>query len=305
MKIRSFWCAATIVLAATGCEKESQLQDDQYPKQVGDPPLVSVQEAGAAPQQALRIKPAVGTSQSANLQMTVSPASAEDASKKSAEGAGAAKDEKKPPPAMSLSMSLSSKVTKVEDSGAFHTEATVDRASSSNPQLAAMGIVDKLVGLKVNQVVSDRGVVTGGEVKVPEELAPLKPLLNDSLQQLAFSLPEEPVGVGATWVARETLMRNGMRVFQQTTFKVEGLTGGQAKLAVTLKQHAPRQEFKAMGQTLNLESLATEGSGTVVLDLARPLPMAMNLTLEIAITLKVNGQRAVSETAVEVDMSAR
>jgi hypothetical protein len=40
--------------------------------------------------------------------------------------------------------------------------------------------------------------------------------MSSTVQSLTLPFPEEPVGVGAHWVARQSLALNGMQAFQKT-----------------------------------------------------------------------------------------
>ena len=288
MNLRSIWVVVTIALAGFACEKDSKpLNESEYPRNVGDPPIVSIQNAGRTPQQTLRLRPAVDTEQKVELRLEMAMG-----------GAAAAM------PSMDMAMHMSSKVGKVEDNGTFHQNVSIDSVKFDNPELAGMGLSDMLSGMKVSQITSDRGIITGGSIDLPPKMAMLKPMFDDSMKQLAFSLPEGPVGVGATWTTKETLEKNSMRIYQEITFKITELDKTRAKLDMTMKQQALRQDIEMMGQKMTLEKLSSSGSGTAVLTFDKPMPTAMNLTIKVSTAMKVGDQRATVDMTMKMDMTS-
>ena len=291
MTLRSHSIILAVLLAGVACEKDSKktLDPSEYPKNVGDPAIVEMAEAGRTPHQPLRLKPAVDTEQKVqmNLEMDMKGPMAAAA------------------PNMNMSMNMAAKVTKVEANGNFHTEMGFEGIKFADPQLESMGMGDMLNGMKMTQITSERGVMEGGGVQLPPDLAMLKPMFDDSMKQLAFALPKESVGIGASWPTKETLEKNNVRVYQEITFTVAELAKNQAKLKMKLMQQAPSQTIDMMGQKVKVEKLESKGTGSATLAFDKPLPTAMNLTMDMTTKMSVNGQSVAMDMGLKVDMTSK
>jgi Family of unknown function (DUF6263) len=95
---------------------------------------------------------------------------------------------------------------------------------------------------------------------------------------MSSPLPEEPVGVGARWEVRQTLPWGGIIAFQKVEYELVAFDGRTASLKVKTDQSGPPQAMKnpalPPGVSINLESMAGTGSGTMNVPLDGLVPTA-------------------------------
>ena len=99
--------------------------------------------------------------------------------------------------------------------------------------------------------------------------------------QLAVALPADPVGVGARWTVSQQLDSLGLPLRQDIATTLTAVDGSRVALAVTLSQTplANTWSVPGGGGQLSVDSYPMQGTGTVTVDLAAPLPVAGSLTL--------------------------
>jgi hypothetical protein len=100
---------------------------------------------------------------------------------------------------------------------------------------------------------------------------------------LAAPLPEEPVGVGATWDTTTVVEQNGMRLTQIAHYKLLSRTRTRAALAVTIEQQAQPQTIVANGIKLELTSYRGGGAGQTALDLGMLVPRRSTVKVHSAL----------------------
>jgi len=92
-----------------------------------------------------------------------------------------------------------------------------------------------------------------------------------TLGDLSIPLPEEAVGPGATWEARQVHVSDGVHVFQKTEFTLQSVEGLVVVLRSRLEQQAPSQLMSAAdlpsGTAVRLKRLTGSGHGTITLRL--------------------------------------
>jgi len=103
--------------------------------------------------------------------------------------------------------------------------------------------------------------------------------LKQSMSQMAAPLPEEPVGVGATWDTTINIDQGGMKLTQVAKNKLVSLAGSSLSLAVSLSQTAPKQKLSKNGITVDLDSYSGSGGGETTLDLMQPVPTKATVKL--------------------------
>jgi len=175
----------------------------------------------------------------------------------------------------------------------FVSSEVVDRGD------AAMGALmdfqtKRIVGLTGGAVITSRGVAKSTELHTPEQVDDQTRQLIESLKQSAANfappLPEEPVGLGATWVETAVVIADGMKVTKTTNYKVVALEKGKVRLEV-VSQHVGDPKDYAPSAPPGTRIELKEYQGTV----------SGEVTVELAHVLAPSTQKA--ETVVDVFVS--
>lgn len=145
---------------------------------------------------------------------------------------------------------------------------------------------------------NDRGQLLGGRYNEQALDVPIRLLLmvENTLTTLDFiQLPEEPVGVGAQWVSRATLLTYGIKMEQETVYELIEHNGNEVLLGLSLRRSGDQQMVEASAPTsVEVISSRVNGVGRARLDLAA---LASNteatVTIRSEFSLDENGEREV------------
>jgi hypothetical protein len=122
--------------------------------------------------------------------------------------------------------------------------------------------------------------------------------LRQSMQQLSAHFPEESVGVGARWEVTMPIDTATFSMTQVATFTAKRIEDDRVDVDVSLKQTAPKQPFRIPGgMTLSLESLASEGAGSMSIDLRR---MVTTSTMKATTTMEIDVRQTSSDPPTRV-----
>ncbi len=196
-------------------------------------------------------------------------------------------------------------------------DVTLDRTGTNLTDAEHAKLIEELrtlVGITGTGTITDRGAYTDFAYELPEDLDPdlARQLreLEDQLQSVAVTLPEDPVGVGATWTTTQPIRAGGIRVTQQARYRLTTLDGATAGYAAQVTQTGTRQRI-TLGSlpdgitatltraeltgtvvgTLHLDSPATEATGSLTGD--QRITLAGDPSGPLVVT-----QRVVSTTTV-------
>jgi hypothetical protein len=248
------------------------------------PPLeVKLLNPGTGDRQVLRFKPAVGTRQ-------LSVMSFEQAMVLSMLGKSL------PSPDLPLiNTTIEVIVTKVEENGDIHyqfsypsMEVVPKPGTPSTLVEPIRAQLKQLKNIRGNFVMNNRGQLQAGNFELPKDLEPVVRQLfeqfSQSINQLSFPLPEEAVGIGATWQTTATLAINGMRLTQTGTYELVSRNNNIATLNIQVKQQAPPQVINSptlpATTKVQLKKLETQGRGRSTLDLSKPFVQQSTLSMQ-------------------------
>lgn len=324
LALTSLLFAALAVPACTGADTPKVIkQDADTPKTVAaspedavpgttktitptaqEAPVITLTNAGAEPRKQLRFSSSKGFHQDALMTMDMTMAL----------DMGAQKLPKTILP--TTKMVMDNTVTDISSEGDIHYEfklrdiEVLPREGAPDAMIASMkSALAGMDGLSGSSTVSNRGVVKAATFKIPDSLPQQMRQTMDSLQesvgQVAVPLPEEAVGVGATWEAVSKLTRgNGIKMTQKTSYELVSVVDSRVKLKIQLTQTAAPQTVKAPGMPAGAEAklvnLESSGSGLTELDLGMLAPVDSSISMDshFEMAVKVMGQ----EQNVSMDM---
>lgn len=288
---------AALLFAGMGCKrsKKAPAVDKDVeeaaafvpPKVESSPAEIKLLDAGKAPRQPLRYKLVAGQKETAALSMDI---------------AIQMKDGEIDMPVVRfplINLGIALEVKEVSPEAEARYDFTFTTASIDDRGDVSMGVymdpqIKALVGVGGTTVVTSRGVTKSLEIRTPDAVDDKAKQLIDSLKQSAAhfapALPEEEVGVGATWIETATVVADGMKVVKTTNYKLVSLEKGVARLEVTSQHVGDASQYAPhvpAGSRVELK----EYSGTVTGE----------VTLELAHVLAISKQK--SSTVVEVFVS--
>lgn len=251
------------------------------------PPKVELLNAGTQPQQILRFKPVVNTTETTTITLNTEM-------KVSIPGmSGAPRSTKLPSP----KMTMETIVTQVDPNGDVHYKFRYTDADMLGDASLPPGILDrarveikKMIGVSGSFVMDDRGHTKSTSLTIPKGVdATTRQMLEQSFQsldQLSVPLPEAAVGVGAQWKTLMPIKLYGISLNQTGTYELVSLKDGIAILKVGVEQQASDQKIALpgvpKGSNITLKSLNITGQGQMTVRLDRLLPAIATLSMTSA-----------------------
>jgi hypothetical protein len=139
--------------------------------------------------------------------------------------------------------------------------------------------IQKVKGLKIDVVMTDRGVVRKTEAKIPAGTdAETKSSMEEMRQSLAEAdiiFPEEPIGLGAQWQVKQKVKSDGITIDQTSTYTLNALEGDKVTISGAVVQTAANQKAPnpIMPQVkIDLNKLTGSETSTTTLDMAKLFP---------------------------------
>jgi len=283
-------------IALVGAQAPSTPQD--YPA-AGKPAIVTLVAPGAQPRTALRY--AIAKDYKAHMDLTM-------LMNMSMAMAGGPEQPLQMP---GIKMGADVQVTNVAPSGdvsfdlAF-TGVHVDEAGA-DPSIVAMlqSLDTDFKGVRGSTTMTNRGAASDWQIDLSKvtnpQLSQMMGSLSSSLNNLSVPLPEDAVGVGARWEARQTIQANGVQVRQKTTFELVALDGRAIKFKMTIEQTAPPQAINnpsmPPGADAALEQWTGNGGGTVAIDLTSLVPTS-ETTMQSSMVMSISFGGATQQVTV-------
>ncbi|HHH29983.1 MAG TPA: hypothetical protein ENK57_16785 [Polyangiaceae bacterium] len=248
------------------------------------PPKLTLLSDGAEPKKALRLAAKVGHTEKMRMAMRMS--------------IGMEMGGKKAPPSNLPPMLMDMDLEVADDRG---DRLRYDFVLSDTAVPATEGIPPKVVkvlaqalgtlkGMKGHAFVTRRGFTQDAKIAMPgtvdAQTQQVVQGMEQALRQISAPLPEEPVGVGATWRVVTHLSQNGVSLKETATYELKKMVGDRVELGVQLEQSAPKQKVKSpVGVTVDLLSLHSSGGGDMSLKLDRIAPVTSQLSLDSAVAM--------------------
>lgn len=266
---------------------------------------VKLVTAGTEPRNVLRLQPKTGDQQEAVLTMQMAM-----------EMLVGEMGQPMKLPALKTTMALT--VTGISDNGDITYNLTIADVEVSDepgvmPQMADMmrSSMGTVKGRSINGILSNRGISKGTEAKIPAGADPQTRQYLDQLKEsfsiLTVVLPEEAVGIGGKWEAREALKSQGMTLDQTTTYELLSTEDGKLGLKIDVSQHAANQKIQtpAMpGMKVNLHKMTGKGVGNVAASLGQVLPSQASIDshTEVSMSMSAAGQQQSMNMKTDVNL---
>lgn len=268
-------------------------------------------DAGAAPRRLLRLRFHAGTSELLALDQRMGMVLV------TSEANRGPQENRVAPPPMQITMRLA--VPEVLPDGQAVIDAVVQRtrlsggAPMENPRGRAQveATLAELVGLRVRARLSTLGVPSALELFVPPGVsAAMRQQLDqirDSLDKLYIRLPEQPLGVGATWIVPMRSSIAGMVVDARYRYTLARLDAASASFSVEIAFAAPPQSLRIGDATATFESLTGSGKGFVSMQWDHLVPSwAVTSLVEGSFTVAgSDGSAAHSTLHLDIGMVAK
>lgn len=197
-------------------------------------------------------------------------------------------------------------------------DAALERVGlqAKGPQQEAMASqmrapMDKLKGLQLGYFISPTGHVRDIKIRMPagfpQQAEQLLSGMNQSFEAMVTPLPEEPVGVGATWEVVTRVSSSGADLVQLATYTLKARAGTKATLDVTVKQVAAKATINPpglpAGTTARMISFHSNGGGLSQIDTTSVAPVSGRMDVKSGMQLEVGDASAKAErTTVETTL---
>ena len=162
-----------------------------------------------------------------------------------------------------------------------------------------------LKGTRVVAKLDASGAISGEKVELSKDAKPGLDQIAEGLTDvlgLCFSpMPDEPVGVGAYWIAHERTQFGGVNVVRYRVTKIEKLAGDELVLSTDVRMYAVDQSQmpkvitkQAAEQGLAMMAFETKGTGNWTVKTPNLLPTSGEIQLQVMAALADpnNPQRA-------------
>ena len=225
---------------------------------------IELLDAGSAPQQQLRLSLTEGAKHRMETETTQTMTTSMNGNQM-------------PPQEVTSTMVMTTEVMEATEDGEWVIKYITEDTSG---QMAAAGETEVMITM------NNRGIAS--DVQVQNEDPMVAEMIGNSISEMTVPLPEEAVGVGAKWKVTQNISMMGMTIDQTSYYEIVGMSGDSVEMKVTMEQSADAQEFTPPGapegMVVTVDSLKSEGNGTMTLQLSSvaPVEAAMNLAMEMA-----------------------
>ena len=260
---------------------------------VGAPPAITVTATGAAPRKALRYAVPNGHREHMTIDTTMAM---------TIDAGGMSLPEMKLP---TMRVGADMVVTAVSPAGDMTVTTTFSDVNwlstpDTDPSMLSMlqGASADIKGLSGTSVISNRALTSEVHFDTSKitnpQIAQTLGSVQNMVQNLSLPLPEEAVGVGATWEVRLGMMSGGMQAFNKYTIELTALDEKTCAMKVALEQTAPPQAVSnpnmPAGVTASIDKFTSTATGTVKLQFDTLAPTSeMNLNTATAMSMDMGG----------------
>lgn len=313
MRIQLFACLLAFVVGCGGAAHPTvaPTADVAAPSTpelvVGGPPAVRLLDPGAAPLAPLRYRLAVGTMGRGTVELHLTMSISVNG-------------QEMPMPGLPASRAtVKTEVISVDADGNAHigyaieTMEVMDADQFDPAAVAAVEEQYRALGTMHGSMdVSTRGVCTNMQLALPADADEVMRMIVDdirkSMSQITAVLPEEPVGVGATWEARARVNMRGVDVDQTSIFSLDQRDADSANLRIHVTQHAGQTAMNLpnlpAGTEAVVDSLESNGSAETLLPFTNLVPTS-ELTMHTNMTARITSGRDSQAMGMRLESVAR
>jgi len=152
------------------------------------------------------------------------------------------------------------------------------------------------------------GSLKAGFVDVPPSVTgPARQVVEGVAQavaQLQVPLPQEDVGVGATWTSVGTAVQGGMELEQTATYRLTKRDGETLELSAKIGQKLISPSFSPPGMPAlkaKVTMFQSGGEATVALSTVHPAPTTMELAIKLKMAMEVSVLGQTQSQDVQID----
>jgi hypothetical protein len=263
--------------------------------------LVKILEPGSIPRQELRFKPVANTEEITKMTLTM-------------DTTVSLNGEVSPiinNPIIEIFIGV--QITQVDPQGDIHgkfsyRDIKVIPRSDTQPEVleAINSQLQQLKNFQGTFIIDPQGKSKSVKFSVPDTVnSTVKQILeqlSNSLDQLSFPLPSEPIGIGGRWQITNSLTVNGINLNQIATYKLINLKDNVATLDVIVEQRGNSQALNYPGLPENvviqLLSLNSQGTGTVQVGFNKIMPISSTMQMNSESKTKLTELETKKETII-------
>ena len=214
-----------------------------------------------------------------------------------------------------IGMNVELAAGKKEAGGDIQVTGTVTKVAitANDPSEDAMTkalspVMNGMKGMTIKYFVSSKGRARDVQVTMPPgadaNATQVLEQMKQSFDSMVAPLPDEPVGVGASWVVISRL-KTGADILQFTTYTLKSRKGAKVELDTAVKQLAASAALSgAGGGAGHVTKFLSSGTGSSSLDLTSLAPDKGTATVTGSMGLEAGAMGSMAvETKVKIDFS--
>jgi len=242
----------------------------------GEEPQIEVLNTGEAPRHVLRLKAAAGQTETMVMDMNMEMSNTVNGNASPA----------MPIPKQRMIMTIKvDEVTEQDELVISYRLDKIDLIENDPPSPITAQIkpmLESIVGMSGTYTVTRTGNVLGHETKLPEGAAPAiqqQMVGSDQMiSQMAVPLPEQAVGVGASWTVSQPVDTGVFSMQNKTTYTVVSVNKDDVELKITIAQTADPQDIDQNGIKMQMKEFSGNGSATTKMNLGKMVPHTKAVT---------------------------
>lgn len=290
-RFKVFTALSAVAVALSACSYETPGPAVEQP--VGltiDAPRLTVEEAGTGEKKLLEYHD-IDSSQEVTYRAT--EGFSQDLLNKSAAADFQAADVDKVTTTLPLSASVDKATEDVEDQLPASRNAFV---TAGDPEYSGDTDVSSASGFQFGWRGQDNGQMNSLRLAAPQDASDeARGTVEQAIMKLTalpIVFPEEEVGTGATWTV-DSRVTGESTLLQTTRYKVESIDGDRVTLSVEVEQRPTLGALSFEGQAedtelkdkeLDVLDSSTNSSGSITVDLAKPLPVDGDVSFDTKVT---------------------
>ncbi|RMB78643.1 hypothetical protein AYK61_02160 [Rhodococcus sp. SBT000017] len=273
-------CAVALVAGCSSTDTDTEPAPEQAASSnevtiAVTPTTTTVVDPGAEPRRVLAFDTSDSEEQNVDLTTTSTVSQQIDS--------GAPQDFSSPELTVPLSASTSDTVP--DDDAATGATRSVELTigAATSPDEGLTDALSASEGSSARLATTDSGAITAlhitpADAALDTARAAIERSLNAAVYR-SVDFPDAEVGVGAVWTVDQQVL-SGITLNQRTTVTLRALDGDRATLDVAITQTPESTTWNLPdgAGTLNIATYTFTGSGTLEMDLARPLPVGGSIT---------------------------
>lgn len=288
------WSFTTMKISQTFCQAIGMLLGFVYCSTAFSAPVVTVVNGGTGPKSTLAFSPASGLVETAVMDWSSSSTTKMDEMEMSIAI-----------PTITLGAQLTTTSSQPDGISQSYAVQSVSVDEGADAPMRAQ-LETQLTGLVGKKGTVLRYPSGGVATKKAASLTEMEGLLHTVTAEPFVIFPSEPIGATAEWTVASTMDLMGLEMRRKTTYRLIEKQGSRVRMAVNVSLQPASMEVQIPqmpgNATGTIEAFESKGEGTVVVDLARTVPVSSEMRFTVATKIQINAENSAMQMAMDGQM---